>query len=452
MKIIIVSKEKVKPSKPAPSDFKKHKLCLFDQLACEICITPIFFYKKPFSKKNSNNHHLKNSLSKTLTLFYPLAGELSPNDITFVNCNDNGVLYVEARVEKDRLDEFLRNPDLSELIKFLPQNGSMGSKMKDVQILETLVSIQVTRFDCGGVAIGGVFLHKLLDGDTMSKFFNTWAKIVRDDGVEKIESLDFTSSSRLFPPQKDSPDQMIMETKNMIFSYKGESLVRRFVFSAKAIEAIKKKVSSEEVADPTPVEALTTFIWKHMILATRRVKGSSTRKFMVAHLVNLRSRIDSKLPNAFGNLVFVAYSEAIGMSHHEMELRLLGGIVKKMFENVKNSKNLKALEGAGGFDCIVDMTTNVGNLLPQLDTYMFSSWCNFGLYDVNFGGGKPIFVVPFIGPIGSSNKPQIILVKNGKNDGIEAWILRSKEEMLELEKDKGFLEYASPNPSIQCDP
>ncbi|MCD7447252.1 hypothetical protein HAX54_026371 [Datura stramonium] len=418
MEIIILSKEKVKPSKPTPPNLRNHKLCLFDQLMCEICISTIFFYKNnnPLSEINSASiidNRLKNSLSKTLTLFYPLAGELSSEDSTFVNCNDNGVLYVDAHVKDNvRLDEFLQNPNLSQMINFLPQNASMSSKMNYVQTLETLVSIQVTRFHCGGVAIGGILFHKLLDGDTMSKFFNTWAKIARGDNDETT----------------------------------------RFVFNAKAIESIKMKVSSENVPNPTRIEALTTFIWKHMILATRGAKGISSRPFIVAHVVNLRSRIVPKLPNAFGNLVFIANSEVIEMSHDDqVELPHLVGIVREMFESM-NSENLKVLEGDDAFDCIVDMATQVGCLLPQLDTYKFSSWCNLGLYNVDFGWGKPILVAPFIDTISSLNKQQIILVENGRNDGIEAWILRNNEEMIELEKDEEFLAYASTNPSVQYDP
>ncbi|KAJ8542286.1 hypothetical protein K7X08_017152 [Anisodus acutangulus] len=252
-----------------------------------------------------------------------------------------GYLVVEmagedARIKDVHLDEFLRNPDISLLINVLPQNASMSSKMNYVQILETLVSIQVTRFDCGGVVIGGVLFHKLLDGTAMSKFFNTWAKIARcddDDGVEKITPLDFTSSSLLFPAQ--NLPQEFVETKNMIFFNEEKFIVKRFVFNAKSIETIKMKVSSENVPNPTRIEALPTFIWKHMILATRAAKGISSRPFMLAHLVNLRSRIDPKLPNAFGSIVFVANSEVIEISH-EVELPHLVGIVREMFENMNS--------------------------------------------------------------------------------------------------------------------
>lgn len=42
----------------------------------------------------------------------------------------------------------------------------------------------------------------------------------------------------------------------------------------------------------------------------------------------------------------------------------------------------------------------------------------------------------------------IVLVENWLSGGIEAWILRNNEEMVELENDEDFLAYASPNPSV----
>ncbi|KAF3621233.1 putative serine/threonine protein phosphatase 2A 57 kDa regulatory subunit B' beta isoform-like [Capsicum annuum] len=454
MEIIILSKEIVKPSKPTPPNLRNHKLGIIEQLVFELCISPIFFYKNnnPLSEINNTNiadSRLRNSLSETLTLFHPLAGELSSEDPTSVDCNDKGVLYVEARVKGVSLDEFLQNPNLSQLINFLPQNGSMGSKMNYVQTLETLVSLQVTRFDCGGMAIGGVLFHKLLDGSTMSKFFKTWAQIARGDdgGVEKTAPLDFTSASLQFPTQ--NLPQTFLKKWNMLFFNEGKSLVRRFVFDARAIESIKTKVSSENVPHPTRVEALTTFIWKHMALATRRVKGISSTPSMVTHIVNLRSRIEPQCLNAFGNLIFIAMSDVIEMT--KLDLPHLVGLVRKMFENM-NGENLKVLGGDNAIDFLVDIATQVGKLLPNnLDTYKFTSWCNLGLYDVDFGWGKPIFVAPFIDTIGSlNNKQQIILVENGKNDGIEAWILRNNEEMFELENDEEFLAFASPNPSVHA--
>ncbi|CAN4096144.1 unnamed protein product [Withania somnifera] len=447
MEITILSKEKLKPSRPTPPHLRNHKLCLFDQLALGICITPIFFYKNNDPLSEADNC-LKNSLSKTLTLFYPLAGELNTKDPTYVDCNDNGVLYVEAHVKNLLLDEFLENPNLSQLINFLPQNASMSSMMKYVQSLETLVSIQVTRFDCGGVAMAGVLFHTLLDGASMSVFFNTWAKIARggDSGMEEI-CLDFTSSSRLFPPENHIPEELLEGEKELFFD-EGMFLVRRFVFDAKAMEAIKMKVAREIVPNPTRVEALTTFISKHLILATRVVKGTSSTSYMVTHSVNLRPRLDPKLPSVFGNLVLLATSEI----SETLEVSHLVGIVRQMIRNM-NTENLKALEGDGAaMSYVLEMASSLENLWSQMDTYKFSSWCHLGLYDVDFGWGKPIFIAPFIDTIGSLNKQQIILLENGNNDGIEAWILRNNEEMLELEKDEEFLAYASPNPSVQYAP
>ena len=73
----------------------------------------VLFYPKD-TNFNLNNQEqrerIKKSLSEALTQFYPLAGR--GKDGLYVECNDNGVPYVEA-VAKCELSEFLENPNLS---------------------------------------------------------------------------------------------------------------------------------------------------------------------------------------------------------------------------------------------------------------------------------------------------------------------------------------------------
>ena len=60
---------------------------------------------------------LKKSLSEILTLYYPLAGKIK--DDLCIDCNDDGAYFVEAQVNVC-LSEFLSQPDLLILHKFLP--------------------------------------------------------------------------------------------------------------------------------------------------------------------------------------------------------------------------------------------------------------------------------------------------------------------------------------------
>ncbi|KAI6695892.1 hypothetical protein NL676_023602 [Syzygium grande] len=70
-------------------------------------------------------HHLKTfnlkSLSEALARFYLLSGWLDENNL-HIDCNDAGVLYVEARVDCLLL-EFVEKTDIRLLDKFLPLHG-----------------------------------------------------------------------------------------------------------------------------------------------------------------------------------------------------------------------------------------------------------------------------------------------------------------------------------------
>ena len=121
MEVGIVSKEQVKPSSPTPSHLRTFKLSLSDQLIPAPYAPIILFFPINDCSNLSNIPKrlelLKKSLSETLTLYYPLAGKIK--DDLCIDCNDEGAYFVDAQVNVC-LSEFLSQPDLQLLHKFLP--------------------------------------------------------------------------------------------------------------------------------------------------------------------------------------------------------------------------------------------------------------------------------------------------------------------------------------------
>ena len=79
---------------------------------------------------------MKNSLSETLTRFYPLAGKIK--DDLSIDCNDEVAHYVEARVDFS-LREFLTKPHLLLLHRFLPcelvlKESNTGTHVINIQV------------------------------------------------------------------------------------------------------------------------------------------------------------------------------------------------------------------------------------------------------------------------------------------------------------------------------
>ncbi|GAB2227765.1 hypothetical protein Droror1_Dr00009592 [Drosera rotundifolia] len=96
----------IKLSIPTPDNRKSCKLCLMDQFMPPFYVPFIFFYH------TTDGHfkipQLKESLAETLTKFYPLAGRIKDN--TSIDCNDEGILFVEARADCC-ISDFLKDPD-----------------------------------------------------------------------------------------------------------------------------------------------------------------------------------------------------------------------------------------------------------------------------------------------------------------------------------------------------
>lgn len=117
MEVQVVSKKMVKPSVPTPDHHKTCKLTAFDQIAPPDQVPIIYFYNS--SNIDNIREQLVKSLSETLTKFYPLAGRFV-HDGFYVDCNDEGVLYVEAEVN-------------------IPLNEFIGQAKKNIQLINDLV-------------------------------------------------------------------------------------------------------------------------------------------------------------------------------------------------------------------------------------------------------------------------------------------------------------------------
>uniref|UniRef100_M1C8D6 Alcohol acyl transferase n=1 Tax=Solanum tuberosum TaxID=4113 RepID=M1C8D6_SOLTU len=118
---------------------------------------------------------IEDGLSNTLVFYYPLAGRLieGPNKKLVVNCNSEGIMFIEAdaNVELDKLGESIKLPCpyLDLLLHNVPgSDGIIGCP---------LLLIQVTRFTCGGFAVGFRLNHTMMDAYGFKMFLNALTAI-----------------------------------------------------------------------------------------------------------------------------------------------------------------------------------------------------------------------------------------------------------------------------------
>eukprot|EP00258_Populus_trichocarpa_P050423 XP_024466442.1 BAHD acyltransferase At5g47980 [Populus trichocarpa] len=434
LRIEIMQRETIKPSSPTPLHLRSLKLSLLDQFMPVVHIPLLLFYPRNgndtdhLAKATERSLLLKTSLSEALTHFYPFAGRLKDN--SSIECDDHGAEYIEARIHCI-LSDILKKPDTEVLKQLLPAALSEAATARDSQLL-----VQASFFDCGGLAIGVNLSHKVADAATVTSFIKCWAATARRSSTEVVISPVFMGAS-IFP-QMDLPIPMLP-----VDLIQGESVMKRFVFEAPKITALKAKAISASVPDPTRVESVTALIWKCAMSASRSNLGVP-RKSVLSLGVNIRKRLVPTLPDNYGGN-YVGSISARMEDHDDLELQgIVSRIRKDLIEFGENYA--KITQGDDTSLAICKAVEEFGKMATSkdIDYYNGTSWCRFELYDADFGWGKPTWLSTVF-TIELKNLMCLIDTRDG--DGIEACISLSPEDMALFESNRELLEFAAANHS-----
>ncbi|XWS64838.1 hypothetical protein CRYUN_Cryun05aG0038700 [Craigia yunnanensis] len=435
MEVQIMRRETIKPSSPTPDHLRTYKLCLFDQLASPIYFSVTLFYSARDGNPGMISDHLKKSLSKTLTYFYPIAGRIKDDHLS-IDCNDDGATFIEAQVACG-MSFVLEDPEVEVLQQLLPCNPL--EHLPD----QVILAVQVNYFACGGMAIGVCISHVIADASATAHFLKAWAAVAC--GADKIEGVIYDCSS-LFPPQDLSIFYRVMslvdENNNVQSSPEDEVLTKRFLFDGSKIAALRHEMGDGlNIYHPTRVEAVTALIWEALITASTENDGSSP--ILEASIaVNMRKRMNPPLPQqCIGSVCFVTNVRSqtekienrtsLSRKIHDSINEIDDEYIRKIYTNGEcfNKFMVKACE---------DYEKN-----SKIGVFYFTSWCRFPFYETDFGCGKPMWVE---GALRGNRSACFLDTSDG--EGIEAWITLSKEEMAKLEQQPGILAYSTFKPSI----
>ncbi|XP_065847467.1 stemmadenine O-acetyltransferase-like [Euphorbia lathyris] len=490
MEVQIISTETIKPSSSSTFSHPKiFKHSLLDQLIPSRYAPLILFY--PMDKNTNFDlckrlDLLKSSLSETIACFYPLSGTI--RDEFSIDCSDKGACFVETRVNCT-LEKFLTKPDLLSLNSFLPCEF-----VSDETMVGTFATnVQANVFECDGIAFGICISHRLMDGDGLRMFLKMWTSSstnkleqtgfvaagmgtrasdifhaddlwLRDSSnvmsgsflkkgtcSNKSKQLNFaavgmgTGAATLFPVE----DLWLRDSANAMwgsFLKKGTCITKRFVFNASAIAKLKSEAVESGVSRPTRVEVISAILWRSMASASAKLHGSR-RPSLVNHLVNLRRRMEPSLvENVLGNFLWIA--PAIHDGQTEPEFGDLVGKVREAIARV-DCEFVEKMRGEEGKSVMEKCLVEVSEIWCEkgMDCFGFSSWCNFGYYDVaNFGWGNPIWVSS-IGLRGSFFLNLIILNDTKCGEGVEVWVTLDEQEMAILETNEDIVRFVSLDPS-----
>ncbi|XP_047313007.1 acyltransferase Pun1-like [Impatiens glandulifera] len=439
-KVDIVSKHIIKPSTLTPESKRILKLSLLDQMTPQIYGTGIFFFS-PDAKRNPSDmfRSLRDSLSQVLPKFYPMAGQVK--DPSTIECNDEGAYFIEAHVNC-KMEDMLKKPDMLLLNKLHSTDKDSVESCSNAVII-----FQFNIFDCGGVAITTSISHKLGDINMLLALLKAWTTTSRGDGGGNEEVMPEFIGGSLLPHKEE-----LMIPDLGVFMEPSKS--QRFVFQGDKIAALKAKIEADGGGEQasSKVEVVLAIILKNAVEASREVvvvlsddvhDDEPDTPAIFFQTVNIRSMMKPPLSKySVGNLLwqYPVFIEEKEIKLHE--------IVAGMRKEMKEMREVKAakLKGEEGF---MEVMKTLGewafHFITNKDIFRCTSWCRSGLYEVDFGWGKPIWVCG----VTPQMRNIIVLIDTKDGNGVEAWISLDEKEMAIFEKKEELFEFAQLNPNVQ---
>nr|ABI48360.1 putative alcohol acyltransferase 1 [Lavandula angustifolia] len=398
----------------------------------------VHFYSHDGSANFFDATALKEALSRALVDFYPYAGRLKLNkeNRLEIECNGEGILLVEAECSGalDELGDFTPRPELN-LIPKVDYSKGMSTY--------PLMLFQITRFKCGGVALGVANEHHLSDGVAALHFINTWAHYSRGvPAPSPPPHFDRTALSARNPPQPQFSHAEYQPPPTLENPLPATDIAHsKFKLTRAQLNSLKAKCAAGDSDGHTngtangksdangtadgksdangtangksaakrysTFEVLAGHIWRSVCTA----RGLPAEQETKLHIpFDGRSRLNLP-PGYFGNAIFFATPIAtcgeIESNSLSYAVRRVGdGIARLDEEYLKSSLDFlelqpdisKLAQGAHSFRC------------PNL---WVISWVWLPIYEPDFGWGKAVHMGPWAAPFEGKS----YLLPNPENDG-----------------------------------
>ncbi|XP_060173755.1 acetyl-CoA-benzylalcohol acetyltransferase-like [Lycium barbarum] len=386
MKVKILSTKFIKPSSPTPNHLQNYKLSFFDQIADEAHLPLVLFYPPTNDTNTYNEEQLEQSLSRILTHVYPIAGRFTEDDSIY--CQDQGVKFVKAKVNS-KLNEFLEkaHKDVNLAMLCWPEDTW---NVDDTNILiMPIVIVQITEFECGGLALSMSHTHTAMDGFTTFTFVHEWSKVCRlEIPKEKIDFLRFNLAD-VFPPRDLS--KLLLPRLPQDNRKDTKLVAKRLYIDEDSISSLRKEVG-DLCFKPSRVEMIIALLWRALIRASEKKHGH-LRRSLIGVPINLRPKLISlpQVEKSFGNLVIDAPVKFIP-GENKMELHNFVTLIR---DTVKET--IIACDKTSTED-VVSAVANIYNASfvaqewggnEEVDMYTSSSLCRFPIQEADFGWGKP---------------------------------------------------------------
>ncbi|XP_062079550.1 spermidine hydroxycinnamoyl transferase-like [Humulus lupulus] len=401
MAIRIMGSYMVKPAEPTWKGFQA--LSEWDQTGLITHVPTIYFYRpsdewsRPTDKVSAT---LRESLSRALVPFYPLAGRLRflPGGLLELNCNAEGVQFTEAESDS-QLEEL---GDFSS--KYYHHLTPAVDYTRPIDELPFLV-IQLTRFSCGGISLGVTISHAVVDGPSALHFFSEWAGLARGEKLETTPLLDRKclragdlplgspifnhlehNSLPILVGELDSKEESEKETSVAMLRVTKEQL--------KKLKRIANEGRDSKTTRPfTRYEMLAGHVWRCACKARKHNKEQETA---LAVSVDVRSRIEPPIPSSyFGNASFSVLAKSSSGELVSKPLSFAASRIRETVESVTSEyiwSNIEYLKNQEDLTKFRDLQISTFDKEPFYGNPNISvvSWLRLPLYGLDFGWGEEL--------------------------------------------------------------
>nr|ADL62855.1 hydroxycinnamoyl-CoA transferase 2 [Cynara cardunculus var. scolymus] len=390
MNINIKHSSFVQPSQPTPSS--TIWTSNLDLVVGRIHILTVYFYRPNGASNFFDADVMKKALADVLVSFYPMAGRISRdrNGRLEINCNGEGVLFVEAELDStlDDFGEFTPSPELRRLTPTVDYSGDISSY--------PLFFAQVTHFKCGGVALGCGVFHALADGLSSIHFINTWSDMARGLSIAIPPFIDRTLLRAREPPtptfdhiEYHAPPSMKTISQNPESSRKPSTTVLKLTLDQLNVLKASTKNDGSNTTYST-YEILAAHLWRCACKA-RGLPDDQLTKLYVA--TDGRSRLSPQLPPGYlGNVVFTTTPVAKSGDLTTQSLSNAASLIRTTLTKMDNNYLRSAIdypEVQPDLSALIRGPSYFAS--PNLN---INTWTRLPVHDADFGWGRPVFMGP----------------------------------------------------------
>ncbi|CAN1809416.1 HCT [Linum perenne] len=273
-----------------------------DLVHSRIHLPALYLYNQVENARIFDAKLLKEALSRVLVLFYPVAGRLAEDEKgrLEVECNGEGVLFVEAEVDL-RLNQIDESTPSSELLKLVPR-VDYSQEISSYPLL----LLQVTRFKCGGAILGTGLHHNLADGESATSFVNSWSNMARGLPPTILPFFDRAHLRARIPPSPKFHHSEYYSPPTLITNpvQPKPTSMTILKLTTDTLTSLKAKVSNPNNNNVrySMFQILTAHIWRCVSQARGLADNQPTRLNMP---VDGRARMQPPIPSGyFGNMIF----------------------------------------------------------------------------------------------------------------------------------------------------